>query len=62
MENEIYVVEHSNKQKCFNIETLKNVLKLNIKNVYEPFDSDYQIIYIGNYTKCKDFIKNMKYN
>ena len=62
MENTInsWVVEHSNKQNCYHIDLFINTIKNNLKNIYEPYDSDYQIIFMGTYDECKQFIEKIK--
>ena len=59
MEN-TFVVEHSNEQNCFNIEEINQVLKINLNNLLEHGNSDYQILFIGTYDECEKFIEDIK--
>lgn len=56
MEN-LWAVEHSNIQDCFHIGTIEKILAMNINNFLTKGISDYQILFIGTYEECNNFIK-----
>ena len=60
MNNELYCAEYSKSQDCFNIDTYDNILKRNVQNTLRKTNNDFQIIELGSYDKCNDFINAMK--
>ena len=63
--NEIYTVEYSASQNCFHVDTLENVILMNIANCASKNSVDYQIIalcdsYEQAMESCRKFKKLMK--
>ena len=56
----MWVVEHSNKQNCYHIDNLERVLEININNLRNNGESDYQIICLGTYEECEKFVNKIK--
>ena len=55
-----WALEYSTEQKCFNLDTLYNLLQKNIRACLNDNNNDYQIIFIGTYEECNDFLKSIR--
>ena len=58
MEN-LWGVEHSNTQNCFHIDTIEKILAMNLNNYLCGGCIDYQLLFIGTYEECDNFIKKI---
>lgn len=60
LKSEEYAVLYSFKQKIIDIEPLKKVLKLNLKEIETEIEEenkdDYKILFVGNFNECFNFI------
>ena len=56
MEN-LYVVEYSIEQSCWNIARIDDILKTNIRMLQNKISNDYKMVYLGTYDECTMFIK-----
>ena len=60
-EKEFYTIEYSASQKCFHIDTLSNVLKINRMNCVSQNSNDYQIIDIcGSFEEAERALKKFR--
>lgn len=57
MEN-LYAVEYSIEQGCWNIATIDDILKSNIRMLQRKVSNDYKMVYLGTYDECTMFIRN----
>lgn len=60
IDSNLWCAEYSKTQDCYNIEILDNILQRNIQNTIRKANNDYQIIEIGSYNKCQEFIEAIK--
>ena len=59
MEN-LYAVEYSIEQGCWNIAKIDDILKTNLRMVQRKVSNDYKMIYLGTYEECTLFIRNFE--
>lgn len=56
----LWALEYSAKQDCFNIDHLEDILLNNLSACYSKFSNDYQIILIGTEQECRNFCEQVK--
>ena len=59
MEN-LYAVEYSIEQSCWNIARFDDILTTNLRMVKQKTSNDYKMIYLGTYEECTLFIRNFE--
>lgn len=57
---ELYALEYSTIQDCFHLDTLQNTLETNLNACLNKSNNDYQIIFIGTSSECKEFFDTLK--
>lgn len=56
----LYAVEYSIEQRCWNIARFDDILTTNLRMVKQKTSNDYKMIYLGTYEECTLFIRNFE--
>lgn len=56
----LWALEYSTEQKCFHLDTLSRILKLNATNCLNESNNDYQVIFVGTREQCCKFSEEMR--